>query len=152
MQHWVSSGQMNPLCETLAMSTLSLNRDDLPKAIDALAHVGFIYRHAAGVSMFLDGPEAKARDGVHVVFAGEKVREEYPEPVPDITDFELMEDAKTLPFEALVRMKLTSFRPQKYQVHIQDMISVRLVDESWLERLSPKLGSRLKELLDDPEG
>ena len=29
------------------------------------------------IEMFLDGPGAKARDAVHVVFAGEKVRPEY---------------------------------------------------------------------------
>lgn len=39
-------------------------------------------RRSAGVAKFLDGQDAKARDAVHVVFAGKKVREEYPEPVP----------------------------------------------------------------------
>jgi hypothetical protein len=48
-------------------------------------------------------------------------------------------------------MKLTSFR-LKDQVHIQDMIGVGLVDESWLPRLPVELSSRLKELLDNPEG
>ena len=88
--------------------------------------------------MFLDGPDAKARDAVHVVFAGEKVQDDYPEPVPNIDDYELMEAARTLPFESLVRMKLTSFR-RKDQVHIQDMISVGLIDESWLDRLPERL-------------
>ncbi len=37
--------------------------------------------------MFLDGPDAKARDAVHVVFAGKKVRDEYPGPVPNIELF-----------------------------------------------------------------
>jgi hypothetical protein len=71
--------------------------------------------------------------------------------VPAIDDYELMHDARTLPLEPLVRMKLTSFRRQD-QVHVQDMISVGLIDETWLDRLSPKLRSRLRELLDDPEG
>jgi hypothetical protein len=48
-------------------------------------------------------------------------------------------------------MKLTSFR-RKDQVHILDMIDVGLVDESWLDRLPPELATRLKELLDNPEG
>ena len=100
---------------------------------------------------FLDGPNAKARDAVHVVFAGEKVRDDYPEAVPAIDDYELMHDARTLPLEPLVRMKLTSFRRQD-QVHLQDMISVGLIDETWLDRLSPKVRSRLQELLEDPEG
>jgi hypothetical protein len=32
------------------------------------------------------------------------------------------------------------------------MISIGLIDESWLPRYSLELQSRLKELLDDPEG
>ena len=38
---------------------------------------GFKYRHASGMDMFLDEPGAKARDAVHVIFAGEKVRLAY---------------------------------------------------------------------------
>src|SRR5688572_2189702 len=50
-----------------------LRRGDLLAAQAALEAVGFVYRHAAGVDMFLDGAEAKARDAVHVLFTGEKV-------------------------------------------------------------------------------
>ena len=98
-----------------------------------------------------DGPDAKARDAVHVVFAGKKVREEYPEPVPEIDEYELIQDTRTLPFEQLVRMKLTSFR-DKDRVHIRDMISIGLLDVTWLEKLSPELRLRLEELLNDPDG
>ena len=101
--------------------------------------------------MFLDGPNAKARDAVHVVFAGKKARPEYLEPVPDIDEYALIEDARTLPFDRLVKMKLTSFR-RKDQVHILDLISIGLIDESWLERFSPELRLRLEELLNDPDG
>jgi len=101
--------------------------------------------------MFLDGPDAKARDAVHVIFAGKKVREEYPEPVPEISDYVLMEDARTLPLVELVKMKLTSFR-RKDQVHILDMISIGIVDDTWLSKFSEELQVRLQELLDDPDG
>ncbi len=101
--------------------------------------------------MFLDGPNAKARDAVHVVFAGEKVREEYAEPVPSIDHYERIKDVRTMPLESLVRMKLTSFR-RKDQVHLLDMLSVGLIDESWLARFSAKLRQRLQELIDDPDG
>jgi hypothetical protein len=53
--------------------------------------------------------------------------------------------------ESLVKMKSTSFR-LKDRVHIIDMIDVGLIDESWLPRLPDELASRLKELLDNPEG
>ena len=53
-----------------------LRRTDLDAAAAALA--GPVSSgDAAGIEMFLDGPKAKARDAVHVVFAGEKVRPEY---------------------------------------------------------------------------
>lgn len=50
-----------------------------------------------------------------------------------------------------MRMKLTSFR-RKDQVHVQDMISVGLVTEDWLQKFHEPLVSRLQELLNDPEG
>lgn len=53
--------------------------------------------------------------------------------------------------KALVRMKLNSFR-RKDQVHLLDLISLGLVDETWLTRLSPIHAERLQELLDDPNG
>lgn len=58
---------------------------------------------------------------------------------------------RTLTLPELVRMKLTSHR-LKDRVHLQDMISVELIDESWLDRFSPELRSRLKELLENPDG
>ena len=150
VQHWVAQVDESVVRNTRDVDII-LNESDLDRATAALEQVGFIYRRAASVSMFLDGPNAKARDAVHVVFAGKKVREEYPEPVPMIDDYELIEEAKTLPLEALVRMKLTSFR-DKDRVHIRDMISVQLIDDSWPARLSPELRVRLQELLDDPDG
>jgi len=37
-------------------------------------------------------------------------------------------------------------------VHLMDLISVDLVDASWLEKVPAPLRSRLQELLDNPEG
>lgn len=150
VQHWVSQVDESVVRNTRDVDII-LNEVDLERAIPALEAEGFIYRRSAGITMFLDGPDAKARDAVHVLFAGRKVRPEYLEPVPEIDQFELMEDARTLPFERLVTMKLTSFR-DKDRVHIRDMISIGLIDEMWIDRLSPELGARLQELLNDPEG
>jgi len=65
-----------------------IRRADLDRARRAFESAGFIFRHAASVDMFLDGPDAKARDAVHIVFAGEKVRSEYTHPAPDVTESE----------------------------------------------------------------
>ena len=150
VQHWVAQVDESVVRQTRDVDVI-LNRGDLDRATKALEAVGFIYRKSAAVTMFLDGPDAKARDAVHVVFAGEKVRDTYPAPVPTIDDFALMGTAKTLPFEQLVRMKLTSFR-DKDRTHIRDMISIDLLDETWPDRLGPELGARLQQLLDDPDG
>lgn len=150
VQHWVAQVDESVVRNTRDVDII-LNETDLEAAIAALATEGFIYRRSAGVTMFLDGPDAKARDAVYVVFAGKKVREEYPEPVPKIDQYEWIEDARTLPLERLVQMKLTSFR-RKDQVHILDMISIGIIDETWLVRLPETLRPRLQELLDDPDG
>lgn len=150
VQFWVAQVDESVVRNTRDVDII-LNRSDLPRAIQVLEQAGFLYRHSAAVNMFLDGPNAGARDAVHVIFAGEKVREEYPEPVPNVEPFELIQSAKTLPLESLVRMKLTSFR-RKDQVHILDMISIGLIDESWCQRYSGELSTRLRELLDDPDG
>ncbi len=44
-----------------------------------------------------------------------------------IEEFEWIEDARTLPFEQLIKMKWTSFR-RKDQVHLLDIISIGLID------------------------
>lgn len=150
VQHWVAQVDESVVRNTRDVDII-LNRSDLPRAQAALEAVGFIYRHAASVSMFLDGPNAKARDAVHVLFAGEKVRPDYPEPVPNIDDFALMGEAKTLPFVSLVTMKLTSYR-DKDRTHIRDMISINIIDQSMVARLPGELGQRLQALLDDPDG
>lgn len=130
---------------------LVIRRTDLEAAKAALAREGFVYRHAASVDMFLDGPDAKARDAVHVVFAGEKVRPEYLLPVPDVSESEATATFRLLGLEPLVRMKLTSFR-DKDRMHLRDLLGVGLIDTTWRERLPQELADRLQQILDTPEG
>jgi hypothetical protein len=128
-----------------------LRRADLPLAVSALEPAGFVYRHAAGIDFFTDGPEGGFRDGVHVLFAGEKVREEYVAPAAEVEESESTERFCVVSLEALVRMKLTSFR-DKDRTHLRDMIEVGLVDAAWSTYLIPDLAARLQQLLDDPDG
>lgn len=127
-----------------------IRRTDLEAAKQAMAAVGFVYRHVKSVHMFLDGPDAKAHDAVYIVFAGEKVRPDYVMAAPDVSESE--KDAfRILELESLVRMKLTSFR-DKDRTHLRDLIDVGLIDASWPERFSPELGDRLQTLFDNPDG
>jgi hypothetical protein len=128
-----------------------LRRGDLEAAKAAMAQAGFVYRHVKSIDMFLDGPDAKARDAVHVLFAGETVHPDDPLPAPEPSEAEITPAFRLLNLESLVAMKLTSFR-DKDRVHLRDFIEVGLVDESWLNRFPEALSKRLKELLDNPEG
>ncbi len=131
--------------------TILIRRVDLPATRAALESAGFVYCHAAGIDMFLDGPNAKARHAVHVVFAGEKGRPEFSEPAPEVVESVAGPMYRALGLDALVRMKLTSFRNED-GMYIRDLIDVGLVDESWCDRLPVPLADRLRELLADPDG
>ena len=147
---WVSRVDEAAVRNTQDVDIL-LRRADLGAARQALEQAGFAYRHAAGMDMFLDGPSAKARDGVHIVFAAEKVRPHYTEPAPDVSESEQTETFRLLSLDALVRMKLTSFR-DKDRVHVRDLIEVGLIDDDWLGRVPRSVRDRLQELLNNPEG
>jgi hypothetical protein len=147
---WVSRVDEPAVRNTQDVDIL-LRRSDLDAAKTALASVGFVYRHVSSIDMFLDGPDAKARDAVHIVLAGEKVREQYTEPAPDVTESEDAPHFRLLTLEALVRMKLTSFR-DKDRTHLRDLLDVGLIDSAWRDKLPAPLASRLQELLDNPEG
>jgi hypothetical protein len=130
---------------------LLIRRTDLDAARAALEAVGFRYRHTASIDIFLDGPDAKARDAIHVVFACERVRPDYVLPAPDVSESEQADVFRVVRLDALVRMKLTSFR-DKDRTHLRDLIGVRLIDGSWTACLPEELASRLQSLLDTPEG
>ncbi len=147
---WVAQADEAAVRTTRDVDIL-LRRSDWPAARAAMEAAGFVYRHAAGIDMFLDGPDARARDAVHVLYAGERVTPTDLVAAPDVTESEEIQTHRTLTLEALVRMKLTSFR-DKDRMHVRDMIDVELVDESWCGRFSKELGARLKELLDNPNG
>lgn len=130
-----------------------IRQADLERVKSALEAVGFRYRHAMGVNMFLDPESERARDAVHVLFAGEKVRASDPYPVPDIqaNPPRAAKDYAVAPVAALVQMKLTSFR-RKDQMHLLDMIEVGLITPEIERGLPQDLLTRLEELKNNPEG
>ena len=128
-----------------------LRRADLANAIPAMENAGFAYRHVGALDVFLDGPGAKARDAVHVVFANEKVHPEETLPNPDVTESETADQFRILTLEALTRIKLTAFR-DKDRTHLRDLLDVGLIDQTWTTRFPPELSERLQQLLDTPEG
>lgn len=146
---WVSRIDESAVRNTRDVDIL-LRRSDLDRAIAAMSADGFVYRHVKSVDLFLDGPDAKARDAVHVVFAGEKVRNESLLPAPDVSESEPGDRFRLINLDALVRMKLTAFR-DKDRMHLRDLLDVGLLDASWVARLPSELAGRLQTLIDHPE-
>lgn len=128
-----------------------VRRDDLDEIKIALESVGFHFHVVMGVNCFIDGPDGNPRNGIHLLFAGEKVKSEYPVPSASIVEITQADEYDIVTLESLVRMKLNSFR-RKDQVHLLDLISIGLVDETWTENLVPEHAERLRQLLDDPDG
>lgn len=126
-----------------------IRRADLDRVKSALAQAGFIHRHAAGIDLFLDAADQSARDGVHIIFANEKVGADEPVANPDLSEATEGREFRVLSLDALVRVKLTAFR-RKDQVHLIDMIELGLIDASWYGRLTPSLAERLRELIENP--
>lgn len=125
---------------------LMIRREDLDRVRAALEPIGFVYRRVAGIDVFLDGPSGKVGGGLHIVFAGEFVRPEEPVPNPSVESVTILGGYPVLDLEALLRIKLTAFRP-KDQAHVVDLLDIGLVDEIWADRLPPELSERLLSLL-----
>jgi Uncharacterised nucleotidyltransferase len=130
---------------------LLVRRADFAAARTALEAAGFVYHHLLDVDVFIDGPQGKPSGGVHLLFAGEKVRAEDEQPCPGLDESERAAEFQVAKLEALVRMKLMAWR-DKDRTHLRDMIGVGLLNASWPARLPKALGERLQQLLDDPNG
>src|SRR5213080_3537527 len=61
-----------------------IRRTDLDGAKTALAAAGFVHCQTQDGDVFLDGPNGRPRDAVHVLCAGEKVRPDDSTAAPDI--------------------------------------------------------------------
>ena len=128
-----------------------VRRADFAAVKQALESVGFVYHELMGVDCFIDGPDGSPRDAVHLLYAGEKVRANYAAPSADVSEVERADEYDVLNLEALVRMKLNSFR-DKDRMHLRDLLTTGLIDATWLPALLPEHADRLQQLIDDPHG
>jgi hypothetical protein len=147
---WVSTVDPGAARNTVDVDIM-VNRADLPAVKAALEGAGFHHYELMDVHMFLDGPDGRPSDAVHLLFAGEKVKQTYSAAAPTLTEVDTRHAHKLIALESLVVMKLTSFR-DKDRTHLRDMIGVGIVDDTWLPRLPAELAPRLQELLDNPDG
>jgi len=146
---WVATVDESAVRNTQDVDLL-LRPEDLDQAAAALSAAGFVRQHVGGIELFLDGPNAKARDAVHVILAMKKVRSEYLTAAPDVEPWEKHPKFRLIPLERLVEMKLNSFRI-KDQMHLQDLVQVGLIDQTWPSRYPAPLAERLQQILDNPD-
>ena len=139
--------RVDPLAARLTRDVdVAVDRGQLDQIKAAAAAQGFAYRHVAGVDMFVDASDPKARSGVHLVFVGERVRADYLEPVPAFSEpLRTRQGILIAPVADLLRMKLTSFR-LKDRVHLQDLDRAGLVTPEMEASLSDALRTRLAEM------
>src|SRR5271155_1554385 len=88
---------------------LLVRRADFAQARTALEAAGFVYHHLLDVDVFIDGPQGKPSAGVHLLFAGEKVRATDEQPCPELDESERAAEFQVVTLLSLVRMKLMSW-------------------------------------------
>lgn len=148
--NWVARVDEDAVRNTKDVDIL-IRRSDFEAVKAAMEGAGFVFAHVYGVDLFLDGPDGKPSSGVHLLYAGEKVKESDPVPAPEITEAERVVAFRVLALEALVRMKLIANR-DKDRTHIRDLIGVGLIDQAWPDKYPPELAERLRQILANPEG
>ena len=125
---------------------LMVRRPDLERVKNAAAKAGFRFRHVAGVDMLLYGDTDSARNAVHLIFSGEKVRPHQATPNPPIAPERKRiqgREIMIIPVADLVRMKLSSFR-DKDRVHVRSMDAAGLITSDVEKSLPAELQSRLQ--------
>jgi hypothetical protein len=143
---WVATREPAAVRVTQDVDVL-LRRDDLPAAKAAAFKAKFDYFEVLGVGMFLEQKDPNPRNGVHLIWAGEKVRPEHLLPAPTIDQRVALEpERQVVALQPLVIMKLQANRDQD-RVHLRDMIDVGLIDRAMLSDLPRELAGRLDILL-----
>ena len=124
---------------------LVVRRMDLRKIAEVVEPFGLEYRHVAGADMLVQAGAPSARRAVHMIFAGEKVRPDYPEATPEMGASRRIREVRLVPLADLARMKLTSFR-LKDEVHVKDLDEAGLITAEIEAGLSPALRDRLAQV------
>ncbi len=147
---WVAKVDEGSVRNTRDVDIL-IRRADLDGAKIAMDGAGFEYAFTYGVHLFYERPDGKPSEGVHLLFAGEKVKPTDPVPAPDMSESERGAAFQVIALDALIRMKLVANR-DKDRTHLRDMIALGLIDATWPERFPEVLADRLRQILANPDG
>lgn len=130
---------------------LLVHREHLSEMATVLEQAGFIRANFDEGASFIDGPGGKPREAVHLLFAGEKARDDDAGPLPQIVAVDDPAGFRVLDLALLVELLLLLNRNQD-RMHLHDLIHVGLIDHAWPAKLPPILAERLQAILDTPDG
>jgi hypothetical protein len=152
---WVSRVDKSAV-RTCAQVEVLVRRDDFASVEAALMGAGFVRRPPGpkgkrNLEAFQNAPSGRIFDAVLLMFAGERLLADNPVPNPDVSESEVIEGVRVLSLDALVRMELATCGAL-HGMRLRDLLGVGLIDESWVNRVPSELATRLREILDTPDG
>lgn len=142
---WVASKDADA-ARTSKDLELLVERCDLARVDDAVRDAGFFFDTVGEITVLLEKADPVPSRGVHILFAGEKVRPPDAHPAPTL-DATVVAEAgyRVVDLGSLLTMKLTAFRRHD-QVHIEDMIRVGLITPEIRAQIPTDLLPRLEEI------
>jgi hypothetical protein len=140
---WIATVDEGAVRATKDVDVL-LRRSDFARASDAVRAISLTPMEVLGVSMFVDRRRPSPKTGVHVVFAGERIRPEYEHPAPQPSQSRMSPSGfRLIDLSALAAMKLQAYRFID-RAHIQDLLGVGLIDDAVRTSLPDDLLERLR--------
>jgi hypothetical protein len=127
---------------------IMIQRADLERVKEVAGRHGFTFRHSASLDMLLPPGETQARNAVHLIFSGEKVKPNQAVANPPLRPEHLQIHGVTvavIPVSDLVQMKLSNNRDID-RVHVRDLDAVGLITAEVEVALPPVLRDRLVEI------
>lgn len=139
---WVAKADPSATRTTVDVDLL-VKQQDVGRVTDVFQGLGFTRHNLRPMLLFTDPEEPSKRSGVHLVWAGQKMRPSYSHAAP-LVDESVFDPQGfwVIDLPALVKMKLTSLRDID-RVHIGDLLSVGLIDEGIRASLPDDLRARL---------
>lgn len=141
---WVATKDPSATRSTVDVDLL-VNQADLEAVTRVFSGLGFGRHDLRRLILFTDPDEPSRRSGVHLVWAGQKVLPSYAHPTPTLDEavYDAQQGFWVVDLVPLLRMKLTSFRDID-RAHVNDMLSVELIDDRVRAALPPDLLKRLR--------
>ncbi len=147
---WVATIDADATRTTKDVDVL-VRRSDMDRIAQAVRSVGLVPGKVLGVPMFVEEAAPSPRGAVHILYADEPVRPDDPRPAPSVTSAcRSPQGYMVINLPELVRMKLEVFR-RRDQVHLEDLLSLGLIDADIAETLPPDLLVRLRHVRDTME-